>query len=136
MKTVLIIEDDVSMRKILRMTLEKAGFGVLEAADGRQGVAAFEGTHVDLVITDLIMPEQGGVETILRIRELAEHVPIIALSGAGEGRRQSPLEDAMIVGANVRLAKPVPFDDLLATVKVLMAGDDDEAQRADRDGQS
>ena len=105
------------------LVLKRGGHYILEAADGLEGMAIFRFGKIDLVITDLVMPGQEGVTTIHQIREIDPHVPIIAMSGSDA--KDSPLEDAMIGGANMRLTKPFSFDDLLAAVDVFLELDDE-----------
>jgi CheY-like chemotaxis protein len=122
MARLLVLEDDVDFRNALRKMLEKAGYAVDVAANGRQGVEFFKDTPPDLVITDMQMPSQGGVKTIDIIRGVAPEVPIIAMSGSTKGE----LEAAMVNGANMRLSKPFDLDDLLSAVSMLLEEGDDE----------
>src|SRR5688572_4449393 len=101
MATVLVLEDDIVFRDGLRKVLQKAGYTVEVAANGRQGWEFFKESKPDVVITDLQMPSQSGGRTIDQIRKIAPDVPIIAMSGAS----QKHLDDAMTRGANVRLSK-------------------------------
>lgn len=122
MPRVLVIEDDSSIRTIIRKTLEHAGYQVLEASDGLQGMGVFKFGKIDLVITDLLMPNQEGVSTIHQLREVSPDLPIIAISGSYD--IDTPLDDAMIGGANMRIAKPFALDDLVAAVHVLLGRDE------------
>jgi CheY-like chemotaxis protein len=124
MASVLVVEDDVEFRNALRKTLQKAGYSVEVAANGRQGVEFFKDTPPDVVITDLQMPSQSGGRTIDIIRKVAPNVPIIAMSGAG----QNLLDDAMHRGANARLGKPFDMSDLLAEVAKLVGPGGDGAK--------
>ena len=123
MASVLVLEDDIVFRDAVRKTLQKAGYTVDVAANGRQGWDFFKETRHDVVITDLQMPSQGGVRTIDQIRKIAPDVPIIAMSGAAPKQ----LDDAMHRGANVRLNKPFEMSDLLAAVSMLL-GEDEGSQ--------
>jgi CheY-like chemotaxis protein len=120
MASVLVLEDDIVFRDALKKTLQKAGYSVEVAANGRQGWEFFKETPPDVVITDLQMPSQSGVRTIDQIRKLAPDVPIIAMSGAA----QNLLDAAIHKGANVRLAKPFEMNDLLAAVAMLLEADE------------
>lgn len=122
--TLLLIDDDDGFRSLVRRALERNGYAVLEAANGRDAVDVFGKSAVDLVITDLHMPVQEGVETISALRAGNERLPIIAMSGSSE----ASLEDAMLLGANFRLNKPFRLDDLLIAVAVLL-GEDEEKGR-------
>jgi DNA-binding response OmpR family regulator len=121
---VLVIDDDDAMRGTIRKILEREGHEVLEAANGRVGLRIFGAMGADIVVTDLIMPEQEGIETIIELREVSADVPILAMSGgewvsAGEGR----LQDAETLGANASLAKPFSVDQLRDAVAALLKGD-------------
>lgn len=117
MPTVLIIDDEAPVRKTLRILLERSGFQVREAKDGRAGVEAFRSAPADLIITDIIMPEQEGIETISQIRETDKNIPIIAMSGGGRVGNMNFLEMAAQLGANAVLPKPIKPKTLLETIK-------------------
>jgi DNA-binding response OmpR family regulator len=114
---ILIIDDDDAVRAWLEQVLTQAGFGVSTAANGKDGCDLVQGGHFDLVITDLVMPEQEGLETVQLLRREHPEIPIIAISGAFHG---DFLKTARILGAQATLAKPVDRDRLLATVADLM----------------
>ena len=122
MASVLVLEDDIAFRDAVRKTLQKAGYTVDVAANGRQGWEFFKESRHDVVITDLQMPSQGGVRTIDQIRKIEPDVPIIAMSGAA----QKHLDDAMHRGANVRLNKPFEMNDLLAAGAMLLEADEEK----------
>jgi CheY-like chemotaxis protein len=82
-KKILVIDDEEAMRGYLRLLLEKEGYAVREAADGHAGLAACRADPPDLVITDLVMPRMGGLETIRELRRAFPRVCIIAISGFG-----------------------------------------------------
>jgi len=81
MPTVLIADDDSSIREILSIAFEKNGFTVRTAEDGGQAVAAIQEENIDLVILDVIMPEKGGLETLLEIRGEHPELKIILITG-------------------------------------------------------
>ena len=81
MPNILVIEDDVQVRTMLRIMLEEAGYEVQEASDGKEGLSLFRQKHFDLIITDIIMPEKDGMETIIEMRHDYPDVKIIAISG-------------------------------------------------------
>lgn len=115
MATILVIDDDSAVRRALCAILRSDGHRTVEADGGRAGVAALGQGDVALVITDLMMPDQDGIETILAIREIAPTLPIIAVSGMGD-ETFSPLDDARLMGADRTIGKP--FD--VATVRALV----------------
>lgn len=125
MTTVLVVEDDASVRSIIKQALQRGGHVVLEAGGLSDGLSLFTKTDgIGLVITDLVLERSRGHVVIDRIRELDGNVPIIAMSG--EDDPHGPLHDAMLMGANMRLAKPFPIGDLLAAVDVLLASQDEQ----------
>lgn len=120
MRKILIIDDDEQMRNLLCRAMEYAGFEVEAAADGRKGLRFFEENTYDLVITDLIMPEQEGMETITFLRKNHPDVKIIAISGGGRIGPETYLPAALELGADLAFAKPFPIDDLINAVKKLL----------------
>lgn len=119
MARLLLIDDDASLRGVLAKSLGYAGHQVLEAGDGQQGLDLVEATPIDLVITDLIMPVQEGVETIVRLRRSHAHVPIIAISG-GSTNSALYLEIANKIGAKRILAKPFTPQELLQVIDTVL----------------
>jgi DNA-binding NtrC family response regulator len=114
---VLVVDDEAEIRKLLRQFLEHAGYAVAEAANGRQAVEEVDAGGVSLVITDLVMPEKEGIETIREMRRRHRDVKIIAMSGAFGGRF---LRTAEILGAHATLSKPVRAEQLVRTVGSLL----------------
>src|SRR3954471_5094002 len=106
MARALIIEDNAAFRTMLRLALGQLGHEVVEARHGREGLALQRKTTVDFVITDLVMPEMEGVETIMALRRVAPALKIIAMSGGGKAPAEDYLEIAAKVGATCTLAKP------------------------------
>jgi CheY-like chemotaxis protein len=120
MATILVIDDDADTRALLEETLRSAGYETVLAADGKEGLDQFRTKPMDLVITDLFMPNQEGLETIRQLHRHFPTVPIIAISG-------NPLATAMLsvaikVGAVAVLQKPFsPNEGLLAVEKALQS---------------
>ncbi|MBD3337336.1 MAG: response regulator [Candidatus Eisenbacteria bacterium] len=119
MKRILIVDDDDQVRSMLRLTLERAGYEVEEAPDGRAAVACSARKPFDLVITDIIMPELEGFETIHKLRTAHPEVKIIAISGGGRLAPDGYLEVAGNLGAARSFVKPVDRDELLKAVHEL-----------------
>jgi CheY-like chemotaxis protein len=119
MATVLLIDDDELLRRAVVRMRRSGGHVVVEAANGRDGVRAVRRGPPDLVITDIIMPEQEGIETIAQIRELSP-LPIIAMSGTQRSAQFDPLGDAGLLGADVVITKPFTSEVLLAHVETLL----------------
>jgi CheY-like chemotaxis protein len=110
---ILVADDEAGVRAFLRKVLEDGGYTVIEAADGKQALRQALAGQVDLVITDLVMPEQEGIETIQAMRREVPGTPIIAISGAFGGQF---LKMAQMMGAAAVLNKPVSAKLLLASV--------------------
>jgi DNA-binding response OmpR family regulator len=118
-RRVLLIEDDAGVRATISSMLRRAGYEVVEAVNGYDGMDALRTEAVDLVLTDVVMPEQEGIETIRQIREITSDLPIIAMSG-WNSRTFSPLEDALAMGADRALQKPFQMDELMTAVRELI----------------
>lgn len=123
MATILLVEDDDGVRKLLHRTLVNAGYEVEEASNGDIALAAYRRQPRDLVITDLVMPEKDGLETISALRRINPSAKIIAISGGGRtlGLGQLYLETAQSIGAARVLAKPFTSTALLTAVSELLA---------------
>ena len=115
MPRILIIDDDAAVRTTVRVLLERAGYEIIEAGDGREGSRMLDG--VDLVITDLLMPEVDGVDLLGMIRREGRSVPVIAMSGGGKVDSKSYLDVAKALGAFATIAKPFDLEHLLSTVR-------------------
>ena len=85
MKRILVMEDDMQFRQMLRLTLERGGYEVVEAQDGKEGMRLYRQDPTDLILTDIIMPEKEGVETIIELKRDFPDVKIIAISGGSRG---------------------------------------------------
>ena len=105
----------------MRRILERAGHNVRVAADGDMGISLYRAEPADLVITDLIMPEKEGIETIQELREDFPEVRILAVSGGGMVDPNGPLSDAELFGADASLAKPFSVDELREAVAGLLS---------------
>ncbi len=122
MSRVLIIDDEPEIRLLLQRVLEGAGYETALAADGREGIALMRQQPADLMITDLMMPGQEGLETIIEIRRLYPRTKIIAMSGGGHGGVLDFLPMATQLGAARTLAKPFTHEQLLTAVREVFAG--------------
>lgn len=120
MAKILVLDDEVEILKLLRTVLSHEGHSVATAADGVRGVAAFDEIRPDLVITDIVMPEQEGMETILKIRKLDQKVPILAISGNTGCTSGDYLNVANSLGADRTLAKPFSPAELVKIVDEML----------------
>jgi len=122
MATILLIEDDRDFLYVLSVIVERLGHKVVKAVNGKEASRVFEKTPCDLVITDLLMPEHDGFETIREFRKRWPAVKIIAISGGGNIRPDFYLEMAAQMGASDTLAKPFSREDLASVVVRAMEG--------------
>lgn len=121
MTRILVIDDEAPVRDMMRQTLERAGYEVIEAGDGKQGMARLRQQPADLVITDILMPEQEGIETIRMLRKEFPEIKILAISGGGKKGNLEVLPIARTFGAHRTLAKPFERKDLLDAVSALVS---------------
>ena len=121
MARVLVIDDEQLARFTIREILETAGHEVVEARNGNQGLGFQREAACDIVVTDIIMPEKEGVETIIELRKDFPELPIIAISGGGRTRNLDFLKIAEQYGANKILAKPFSEEELLEAVENCLA---------------
>jgi len=119
MATILIIDDKEPIRALLRTTLEAAGYEVMEAANGREGLALYRHRPADLVITDILMPELNGLDMLLELTREFLHAKVIAISGAGG--EQNVLDHAKLLGARQTFQKPFSMPRLLDAVRYELA---------------
>lgn len=114
---ILIIDDDELIRMTCRNILKKEGYTVLEAENGNVGLSVFKAEKPNLVITDILMPDKEGLETISEIRAISPQAKIIAMSGGGSTQNLSFLKLAKTMGATRALKKPIKATELLAAVR-------------------
>jgi DNA-binding NtrC family response regulator len=117
MKTILVIDDEPAIREIIRGILESAGYRVIEAANGANGLALFRQRKPCLVITDILMPGKDGMEAIRELRGMDPKVPIIVISGGSQIRDAVSLAEAQQLGAVGTLQKPFRHQDLLVAIE-------------------
>ena len=118
MAEILVIDDDPRLRRLLARVLKNAGHTVHEAANGTAGIRLFRQVRPALVITDLVMPDAEGIETIQELRRDAPTLPILAISGGSN--HSLYLRAAIKLGATASLGKPFGNDDLLRVVAILL----------------
>ncbi len=112
-RTVLVIDDDETLRKVVEYNLHEDGYHVISAGDGRTGLQRFQESTVDLVLTDVRMPEMDGMEVLTRIKAMQPDLPVIVLTAHGT---IDAAVEAMRVGAFDYLTKPFSHDQLRASV--------------------
>lgn len=112
--SVLLVDDDPDFREMARIAFLRAGYDVLEAENGNAALAIMAGHAVDLVVTDIIMPEADGYEVILRLKEQQSRPPLIAVTGGSLRLRMELPGMARLLGAEAAFEKPVDLKALLA----------------------
>lgn len=120
MSRILVIEDDDAVRAMLKNTLEREGYDVKVATNGGEGQSIFRQYPAELIITDILMPEKEGIETIMELRRDFPDVKIMAISGGGMIASEEYLKIAKSAGALRTLPKPFRRDDLLKNIRELL----------------
>lgn len=122
MARILIIDDEDTVRGALFTLLQREGHDVEFAENGNVGIQKFSESTFDLVITDIVMPEKEGIETIKDLRAMSPDVKIIGISGGGRSGNSGFLEMAFRLGANNTLSKPFSRKNLLHAVNDCLKG--------------
>jgi YesN/AraC family two-component response regulator len=117
---ILLIEDDQCVRELLHQTLSRAGYEVIPASDGDEGLDLFRNNHPDLVITDIVMPQKEGLQMILELRRHSPDAKVIAMSGGGRYSNTDYLKLARKFGAQATLCKPFLREEILNAVKEVL----------------
>lgn len=120
MPGILIVEDNLEVRTMLKVSLIRQKYTVFEADNGKEALAHFKPSLTDLVITDLIMPEEDGLKVIMRLREIKPSVKIIAISGGGKAGPASYLNLAKALGADAIYSKPFSVNDMIKRIEELI----------------
>src|SRR5665647_3516442 len=120
MPGVLIVEDEKELREMLKISLTRRKFTVIEASNGKEAISHFKPSVTDLVVTDLIMPEEDGLKVILKLKELKPSLKIIAISGGGKAGPGSYLNLAKALGADAVYSKPFSINDLITKIEQLL----------------
>jgi CheY-like chemotaxis protein len=121
MARILVVDDDELLRNVLVQSLQRAGHAVTSAGDGLEGFRSFRAEPPDLVITDIVMPQEDGVGLMMALRQEAPEVPVIAISG-GAFNSSFYLNIVEKLGARYTLKKPFTPAVLLQAVDDVLAG--------------
>ncbi len=118
MKTILLVDDELSVREVLKEMLNNKNYQVETAASGKQALIKLDKCPVDLVVTDIVMADENGIDLIMKMKTDYPHIPVVAISGGGgiEGRFNY-LEIAKLVGAKEILKKPFSAHELREAVE-------------------
>jgi DNA-binding response OmpR family regulator len=130
MPAVLLLEDNAAYRNLMVEVLTLAGFDVCAAPDGLRVAKILGERRIDLVITDLVMPERDGLETLTELRYSHPGLPVIAISGDVPLNRDLYLTLAGKLGASRVLAKPFKMDQLIAVAREALAASNGRAAPA------
>lgn len=117
--TILIVDDDLPFVTVLAAALRRAGYTVTTAANGLEGLRILEERSHDIVITDIVMPEKEGIETIIEIRRTCPACKIIAMSGGGRIGADDYLQLAKKLGANATINKPFAGPELVRLLETV-----------------
>lgn len=120
MPTILIVDDDSMVRKMLTKAFRKENYITLEASDGNSALRIYRDEIIDVVITDIVMPDKEGIETIRELRTINPDVKIIAFSGGGSLAPNGYLKVAASMGARYTFMKPFDINELKEAVKKLL----------------
>lgn len=128
MARLLVIDDDNDFRKMLLLMLENAGYEVVEAENGKEAILFYDKEQIDLVVTDIFMPEKEGIETINELVKLNPKIKIIAISGGGVRSQFSFLSQSVDFGVQMIFEKPFKRGDFLKGIKKLLESDEVDFQ--------
>ncbi len=117
MASILIIDDEPEVLRVLKRILEHAGHTVSEAPNGEVALKRFVGQPADLVVTDIFMPGMDGIEFLMHVRTAFPQAKVVVMSGGGILPRDQVLGDATHLGADLVLEKPFTSHEVLATVE-------------------
>ena len=120
MPRILVIDDDAPLRSLLREALEQNGFSVEEQSNGLLGLRAYKLLPADVVLTDIVMPDKEGLETIRDFRRSFPDAKIIAMSGGLTTSNLDPLPLAAQFGARHTLRKPFSIKELLSALAMVL----------------
>jgi len=117
MQKILVIDDDPGILRMIEFMLDGSGYQCLSFGAAKEGLASLDHMAVNLIITDIIMPEMEGIELILNAKATFPNLPVIAISGGGRTNQMDVLHLAQQLGAAAVLPKPFTRADLLKTVE-------------------
>src|SRR5450759_1023217 len=120
MPGILLVEDEKDLREMLKASLIRRKYTVIEAENGKDAISHFKPLITDMVITDLIMPDEDGLKVIIKLKKLKPTLKIIAISGGGKAGPGSYLNLAKALGADAIFSKPFSVNDLISKIEELL----------------
>ena len=117
MQGILIVEDDAELREMIKTALVRRKFTIMEASNGKEAVTHFKPLVTDVVITNIVMPEDDGLGVIMKLKSVKPKLKIIAMSGGGKASPRHYLDLAKALGANATIIKPFQINDLIPMVE-------------------
>jgi two-component system, chemotaxis family, chemotaxis protein CheY len=121
-KNILVVEDNSSVRKFIKLILEKANYNVYETCDGEEGIETYKKSgNIDLVITDIYMPPKTGLELVVELRKENKDIKVIVLSDGGENNFSDELGICEALGATHFIKKDMIIDELIKLVNKIFS---------------
>jgi DNA-binding response OmpR family regulator len=120
MAGIMIVEDDNDLREMLKLSLLQRKYTIIEASNGKEAIAKFKPSLVDLVVTDIIMPDEDGLKVIMKLKEIKPNIRIIAISGGGKAGPGNYLNLARALGADEIFPKPFSVQSLIAKIDAIL----------------
>lgn len=120
MAGILIVEDDKDLREMLKNSLAKKKYTIVEASNGKEALLKFKPAITDLVITDLIMPDEDGLKVIMKIKEIKPAIKVFAISGGGKAGPANYLNIARALGADEVFPKPFSVNELISKIDSML----------------
>ncbi|MEE4116594.1 MAG: response regulator [Marinilabiliaceae bacterium] len=121
MAGIMVVEDDSDLREMISESLKKRGeYMVIEASNGREAIKKFKSLLIDMVITDIVMPELDGIGLIMELRKMKDRIKVIAISGGGKVGPVNYLSIAKTMGAEAVFTKPFSIKALVDKVEELL----------------
>ncbi len=124
MTTVMIVDDEELIRSMIRKSLIRIGYNVLEAENGNEAMEIVGKEHIDMIISDLVMPEKGGIELMIELKNIFPNIKKIAISGKLPTENKSISDLAERFNVDAVFSKPFELFDLLKTVQTLVPATD------------
>ena len=116
----MIVEDQAEFREMLKEALLRRKYSIIVASDGKEAMLKFKASIVDLVVTDILMPEEDGLKVIMKLKEIKPGIKIIAISGGGKAGPGNYLNLAKALGADDILSKPFSLNTLISRIEELL----------------